>query len=168
MMYKNILFLLGLALVLMSCSSDKDESDLNNDPNTIVGIWSLTDLNVGDANSSEIAQAEDILDVLIAQDCEILTFDFKQDNTVTAVAKDFSETGRDVNASGTGLLIECPEESETSSSVWSLEGNQLTFINEDQTEETITIELNGNTLIIPAEVIDEDNLGGATAIFTRQ
>lgn len=167
-MKKYLFFLCIGASFLFSCSSDKDEDNLKDESGSIVGTWSFTELNTDDADSSQIALSEDIIGVLIAQNCEILVFDFMDDNTVTAVSRDFTETGRDINLGGTGLLIECPSNSLTKSSIWSLEGNQLTFLNEDQTEETVTIELDGNTLIIPAEIINEENLGGAKAIFTRR
>ncbi|QLG44596.1 lipocalin-like domain-containing protein [Costertonia aggregata] len=155
------------AVLSFSCSSDND-NDMEMAENSIVGTWSFSELDLNGIDASgEIKLANDVIKVLVAQDCEILTFSFKDDDTVTATSKDFTETGRDVKPDGSGLLIECPANSVTESSVWNLEGDQLTFINEDQTQETVTIELDGNTLTIPAEVVNDDNLQGAKAIFKR-
>lgn len=166
-MKRYILLCTVMTALVFSCSSDK-EDDLANE-NSIVGTWKFTELNVDNASASnDIKLANEVIEVLTASGCDILVFEFKSDNTVTAVAKDFTETGRDVNSDGTGLLIECPSNVETSSSIWSLEGDQLTFVDENGLEETVTITLDGNTLTIPAEVVDEENLGGAEAIFKRE
>lgn len=166
-MKRYILLCTVMTALVFSCSSDK-EDDLANE-NSIVGTWKFTELNVDNASASnDIKLANEVIEVLTASGCDILVFEFKSDNTVTAVAKDFTETGRDVNSDGTGLLIECPSNVETSSSIWSLEGDQLTFVDENGLEETVTIILDGNTLTIPAEVVDEENLGGAEAIFERE
>lgn len=166
-MKRYILLCTVMTALVFSCSSDK-EDDLANE-NSIVGTWKFTELNVDNASASnDIKLANEVIEVLTASGCDILVFEFKSDNTVTAVAKDFTETGRDVNSDGTGLLIECPSNVETSSSIWSLEGDQLTFVDENGLEETVTITLDGNTLTIPAEVVDEENLGGAEAIFERE
>ena len=167
MMKPYTLLYLFAFLFVFSCSTDKEDDLLNED--SIVGTWKFTELNIDNANSSnDIRLANDVIEVLTASGCEILVFEFKSDNTVTAVAKDFTETGKDVNSDGSGLLIECPSNIETSSSTWGLEGDQLTFIDENGMEETITIILDGNTLTIPAEVVNEDNLKGAEAIFKRK
>lgn len=166
-MKKFILLCTVMAAMVFSCSSDK-EDDLANE-NSIVGTWKFTELNIDNASSpNEIRLANDVIEVLTASGCEILVFEFKSDNTVTAVAKDFTETGKDINSDGTGLLIECPSNVETSSSTWGLEGDQLTFVDENGLEETVTIKLDGDTLIIPAEIVNEDNLNGAEAIFIRK
>ena len=154
------------AFLVFSCSSDKEDV-LNED--SIVGTWKFTEWNIDTASSpNEIRLANDIIEVLTAAGCEILVFDFKSDNTVTVEAKDFTETGKDVNPEGNGLLIECPSSVETSSSTWELDGDQLTFIDENGLKETVTVKLDGDSLTIPAEVVNEDNLGGAEAIFKRK
>ncbi|MDV7139945.1 lipocalin family protein [Maribacter sp. TH_r10] len=165
---KRYLFLSAIAaFMVFSCSTDKEDEAISE--GSIVGTWKFQELNIDNADSpDEIRLANDVIEVLVASGCEILVFDFKSDNTVTASAKDFTETGRDINAEGTGLLIECPSDVETSSSVWELDGDQLTFVDENGLEETITIKLDGDTLTIPAEIVDEDNLDGAEAIFIRE
>ncbi len=169
-MKRAMLSLFVASLLLFSCSSDDgDGATEMPEEISLVGVWEFTELNIDDVETDQqIRLANDVIEVLVAQGCDILTFDFKADESVTASYRDFTETGRDVNPDGSGLLIECPDTVETSSSVWSLEGDQLTFVNEDMTEETVTIELTATQLIVPAELLDENNLMGAKAIFDRQ
>ena len=46
--------------------------------------------------------------------------------------------------------------------------DQLSFINGNGAIETITIKIDGDTLTVPGEVINEDNLAGSKAIFVRE
>ncbi|WP_430906719.1 lipocalin family protein [Maribacter sp. 2-571] len=167
---KRIAYMFGmLSLLAVSCSDD-DGNDGEETPQeaSLVGTWDFVALDATGVDEQQILLAEDVIEVLIQQNCDILTFTFADDQTVTADYRDFTETGRDVNPDGSGLLIECPEEVISSTSVWSLEGDQLTFVNGDLTEETVTIELTATQMIVPAEIVDEDNLAGAKAIFERQ
>ncbi len=162
------LFLLVASIILFSCSKDK-ENDAVTGEAALIGTWHFAELDVTTAQSPEnIELANDVIEVLLENGCEILVFTFKADKTVDVRAKDFTETGVDVKPDGSGLLIECPANTETETSVWALDGDQLTFINSQGLSETITIELSGSSLIIPAEVINEDNLNGAKAIFVKK
>ncbi|WP_422081785.1 lipocalin family protein [Ulvibacterium sp.] len=153
------------ATLLFACSSD-DEGENKGGDNSLIGTWSFTELNVDDADG-EIKLANEVIQVLISQGCDIFTLEFKSDQTLEAAFKDFTETGTDVNSEGTGLLIECPENAEITSSTWSLEGDQLTIVDGNGMSDTVTIQLNGDTLTVSAEIIDEDNLEGAEAVFKR-
>ena len=109
--------------------------------------------------------ADEIVDELLAEDCFLVSFTFNADGTATAEDKvNYIE----VNAGPSGLEVPCPSQSDIESTLWSLDGDQLTFINDNQEEETITIQLEEDTLIIAGEDIDEDNYAGAEAVFTRQ
>ena len=66
-----------------------------------------------------------------------------------------------------GLDVPCPQESVMETAQWVLEGNQLTITGAEE-EETITIELEGNTMVILGEEINAQNYTGAEAVFTRQ
>ena len=166
-MIRTFLFIFS-AMLFVACSSDKDE-DVANEQVSLIGSWNFTELDVtGVDDSNNLDLADDVIRFLIAQGCDIVVFDFNTDQTVDASVRDFTETGRDIGPDGASLLIECPENVTTQSSIWRLEGDQLTFITEDLTEETITIELTANTLTIPGEFINADNLSGTNAIFTRQ
>ncbi len=165
------LFYLGtflLSIMLISCSTDQEnETESTVETSSLIGLWSFSELDT-DGATGNVELSNDILTVLVAGGCDILTYDFKSDMTVTASVRDYTETGNSVNDSGTGLLIECPSDVVTTTSVWALDGDQLSFINSDGEIETITIELDGDVLIIPGEVINEDNLSGTDAIFTKQ
>ncbi len=164
-MKTRIALLFLSATLLLACSSDNDDEN-GGDDNSLIGTWSFTELNVDDADG-EIKLANEVIKVLISQGCDIFTFEFKSDQTMEAAFRDFTETGTDVNSEGTGLLIECPENAEIISSTWSLEGDQLTIVDSDGMNDTVTIQLNGDTLTVSAEIIDEDNLEGAEAVFKR-
>lgn len=164
-MKTRITLLFLSATLLLSCSSDNDGENEGGEE-SLIGTWSFTELNVDDADG-EIKLANEVIKVLISQGCDILTFEFKSDQTMEAEYRDFTQTGTDVNSGGTGLLIECPENAEITSSTWSLEGDQLTIVDDDGMNDTVTIQLNGDTLTVSAEIIDEDNLEGAEAVFKR-
>tara|TARA_R110000868_G_C10573238_1_gene737943 strand:- start:50 stop:547 length:498 start_codon:yes stop_codon:yes gene_type:complete len=165
-MKKIILVVILAATSVFSCSSDK-EDDSNFDSNSLIGVWKFSNIDA-DGATGNIKLSNDILNVLVNSGCDILTYNFKTDQTVNASFRDFTETGNSVNASGTGLLIECPTNVVTSTSVWELEGDQLSFINANGAIETITIKIDGDTLTVPGEVINQDNLANTKAIFVRE
>lgn len=165
-MKKLILVVILAATGVFSCSEDKDEEN-NFDSNTLIGVWKFSKIDA-DGASGNIKLSNDILTVLVDSGCDILTYDFKIDQTVNASFRDFTETGNSVNASGTGLLIECPTAIVTSTSVWELAGDQLSFIDVNGAIETITIKIEGDTLTVPGEVISKDNLADTKAIFVRE
>lgn len=171
-MKKNILLLFLGASLVFSCSSD-DSDDSNGNPNgnpddtiDLVGTWVLDDLRIDSSlDDDDLDFAKQILDFLRAEGCDILVFTFNADQTVVSDSKaDFIAP-----TVGTGgLVIPCPDETDTETSTWSLDGNQLTVVDEDMQEETITITLeDANTLIIAGEDIDENNYTGADAVFER-
>ncbi len=167
-MKRNLLVLLFTAALTFSCSSDS-EDDNNTENNSIIGSWELSGLEI-DSNTAgdELTFAKGIFDALVAGGCDIITFTFNEDGTVITEVRDFSEAGQDLDPSGGGLIITCPENQETATTNWTLEGDQLTFTDEDGIEETITVDIDGNTLTVDAEFVDENNLADAEAVFTRK
>ncbi|WP_047418911.1 lipocalin family protein [Cellulophaga sp. Hel_I_12] len=164
-MKRIILAAMVCATLSLSCSEDKNEDAMI--ASNLVGVWEFSELDTANATGN-VNLINDILMNLVASGCDILSYDFKSDQTVTASYRDFTETGRDVNLGGTGLLIECPSNVIMTSGVWELNGDQLSFIDTSGSIETVTIEIDGNTLTIPGEVLDEDNLAGTKAIFIKQ
>ncbi|MEM9361294.1 MAG: hypothetical protein AAGA43_01615 [Bacteroidota bacterium] len=166
-MMKKIFLVLAVIGLSFSCSNDSDDNETPNSENALVGTWVLTDLRVdGGMDNDDLDFAKDIVTFLQGIDCDLITFTFNQDGTVTSVDR---ASFISINVGMGGLDIPCPTESETESSVWSLEGNQLTFINEDIEEETITVTFEGDdTLLIAGEDISAENFTGADAVFTRQ
>ncbi|TAI47072.1 lipocalin family protein [Flagellimonas allohymeniacidonis] len=166
---KKISLLLCTLILVFSCSSDNEDDSGNNEngTNDLVGTWVLTDLRVDSTtDNDDLDFAKEIIGFLQGIDCDLIIFTFNADGTAVSDSKaDFLS----INVGVGGLDIPCPTESTTESTTWSLEGNQLTFINEDMEEETITIAFeDGNILIIPGESIDENNYAGADAVFTKQ
>ncbi|MEK6152088.1 lipocalin family protein [Flavobacteriaceae bacterium 3-367] len=170
MKHKLILLFLAAALTF-SCSSDSEDDNGNETPteDALVGTWDLTTIEIDDSvTNDDLEFAKGIVEALVAQDCDLLTLTFAADGTLTIVERDFSGVSIDVNSGGDGLSIACPETQETDTVNWSLDGDQLTITFEDQTQETVTIQLSGNTLTVGAEFVDEDNLAGAEAVFEKR
>ena len=167
MMKPNLILIAFSAFTFLACSTDGDsEAEDMMQVNALVGTWNMTDVDFNeDVNDTSLNLADEIVDELIQENCVLVSFTFQADGTVSSVDRlDFLE----INAGPTGLDVPCPNESLNDTGTWSLEGNQLTVDNGEGDMETITIELDGNTLIIAGEDIDEDNYAGAEAIFTRQ
>nr|WP_298994480.1 lipocalin family protein [uncultured Allomuricauda sp.] len=164
---KKIVLFLAVVALSFSCSNDADDNDAMNSENRLVGTWVLTDLRIDSGvDDDDLDFGKEIIAFLQGIDCDLITFTFNEDGTVTSVDR---ASFISINVGMNGLDIPCPTESDTENSVWSLEGNQLTFINENLEEETITIAFEGdNTLIIAGEDIDAQNFTGADAVFTRQ
>lgn len=165
MKLKLLYVVIAIATLSYSCSTDGDDNEINEDSiSNLVGVWNLTTVNFTGQDASELNLAAEIVDNLADEGCYLVSLDFNEDSSVIGTYKtDFIE----INAGPTGLDVPCPTESLTETSVWSLDGNQLTFINEDLEEETIEISLDGNTLILAGEAIDADNYSGAEAVFMK-
>ena len=165
-MKKSIIVFFSV-LFFTSCSTDNDaDNDIQEEVSGLVGTWNLTDVRFsGEAGGLEVNLADQIVDALVAEDCVLVSFTFNEDGT--AVSEN-SVQFLEINAGLTGLDVSCPTDTTIDTTQWSLDGDQLTFINEDLEEETITIQLDGTTLIISGEDIDSDNFSEGEAIFTRQ
>ena len=75
------LLLLLVAGLFLSCSSDGDD-DFKED--SIVGVWQVYELKVNnDTASDDEKNVRDLLAFLTEKKCYVLSFDFKQDLTVT-------------------------------------------------------------------------------------
>lgn len=165
-MKRIILAIIFCASLNFSCSEDNNE-EMMVESTALVGVWKFSKIEATNA-SGNIKLANDILTVLVATGCDILNYNFKEDQTVTASFRDFTETGNSLNAGGTGLMIACPQNVQASSSIWSLDGDQLTFIDGKGKKVTVSILIEGDTLTVPGEVINADNLTGTKAIFKKQ
>lgn len=165
-MKKYLLPILSLVVLLAGCSTDGDDSNNENDSASLVGTWNMTDIRFDDdPNNTTLNLADEIVDVLTEENCFLVRFTFSADGTATA---DNKVNYLEVNAGPNGLDVPCPTQSDIESTLWSLMGNQLTFINDNQEEETITIQLNENTMIVAGEDIDVNNYSGAEAVFTKE
>ncbi|MGB5819668.1 MAG: lipocalin family protein [Saonia sp.] len=168
-MKRNFLLLFLVATLTLSCSSDDNGDGETPAGDSLVGTWDFTEFRI-DATTADadLLFAKGIADALLAEGCDILTFTFNADETVIAEVRNFDDVEVDLSGGGIGLSVECPTMVDMETSTWSLEGNQLTFVNEDMMNETITIQLDGDTLIIPAEILESENISEGEAVFTRR
>ncbi|WP_350292757.1 lipocalin family protein [uncultured Croceitalea sp.] len=162
-MKKGITVIIVL-LFLAGCSTDSENNEML-ETSALVGTWNMTDVRFEeDPNDTSLNLADEIVDQLADENCFLVSFTFNADGTVSSEDKvNFIQ----VNAGPMGLDIPCPEDSVVETAQWSLEGNQLTITGDNQ-EETITIQLEGNTFVIAGADINAENYTGAEAVFTRQ
>lgn len=162
---KLMLFTL-LSVVLLSCSKDKDEVNIDYQQ-LILGTWNISAVQVDEGNTDdELAFLAEIVGVLVAQDCEAVTLIFNENGTLST-RNGANDIGINVNAGGTGLSIDCPDTFETETTTWSLEGDQLTVVDGDGVAQTSTIVLSENELIVAGEEIDEDRFMGSNVVFVK-
>jgi len=157
--------LMFMATLVLSCSTDKDGNE--NNQNAIVGVWAVTELKIDDQTAGSNAKfGKQILDYLTENNCVVLTFTFNDDLTVKA---DNSANYIEVNASASGLEIPCPTQLDTESSTYTYDGEILTTV--DENEETVSVRANidGNMLLINAADLDIPNFNDeGELIFVRQ
>ncbi len=166
-MKKRLMVIALTAGMFFACSTDGDDNEQEiSETNALVGTWNLTDVRFEeDPNDTTLNLADEIVDELTQEGCVLVSFTFNSDNTVSSTDRlNFIE----VNAGPTGLDVPCPTNSLDENGTWSLDGNQLTVDNGNGMVETLTIQLEGNTLILNGEDIDENNYAGAEAVFTKQ
>ena len=165
-MKRNLLALYMVTALLFSCSSDKDDTNQEND---IIGSWELTALEIDDNTASDDEKfARDILSFLSALDCSLLTITFNADQTVIT---ENSGNYLDINliTIGTGLDVPCPTEKDTSVDSYLYEGGVLTYIDENEIETKVNVNISGNTMRVNAVELDFSNFDdGGVLIFTKK
>ena len=165
-MKRNLLVLFIATALLFSCSSDKDDTNQEND---IIGSWELTALEIDDNTASDDEKfARDILSFLSALDCSLLTITFNADQTVIT---ENSGNYLDINVitGGTGLDVPCPTEKDTSVDSYLYEGGVLTYIDENEIETKVKVIISGNTMRVNAVELDFANFDdGGELIFTKR
>ncbi|NER09534.1 lipocalin family protein [Muriicola jejuensis] len=165
-MIKKAIFYMVFGLFLSGCSTDK-MADASTD--SILGTWELTalDLNEGSASTEE-EFAQDILDLLSASNCYLLTLTFEEDGTlVTTDATNYLEIG--VNGQGTGLEVPCPTQRDTYNSTYTYAEGVLTFIDENQQTVSVEVTISGNVMVLSAQDLDVENFNaGGNLLFTKR
>lgn len=153
-------------------TSDEETTDGNDETTSetdspLVGVWIISGLRIDESvDDDDLNFAQQIVDFLVGEDCDFVIFEFNADGTVQV---DNRTNFLRPSATATGLTVPCPEESDMENSAWSLEGDQLTFINDMEEEVTITVTFEGeDTLIIAGGDINAENFTGADAVFTKQ
>ncbi len=165
-MKKKVMLYVLMGMMVISCSTDKMADATSGG---IIGTWDLTALEINDGSaSSEEAFAQDILDILSASDCHLLTLTFNEDLTlVTQDATNYLEIG--VNGSGIGLEVPCPSQRDTFTTPYIYAEGTLTFTDENQQSVTVDVVISGNTMVISAQDLDVENFNaGGNLVFSRR
>lgn len=146
-----------MALVLISCSSDKNEDGVEAEvaSTTIIGTWDATELEIDNETANDdVKFGKQILDFLTNKDCYIITLQFNEDLTATASN---SSNYVEVNATATGLDIPCPTESDETESTYTFDGETVTTIDENGEELTIGVTIDGDIMTVDASDLDIPN-----------
>lgn len=157
MTYKHILFFLGIALVLISCSSDKNdgEAEVQVASTAILGTWDATELVIDNATASDNTKfAKGILDLLTDKDCYVVTLTFNKDLTASASN---SANYVEVNATGTGLDIPCPTEADIESSTYTFDGTTVTTTKSNGEVLNINVSIDGDVMTVDAADLEIPN-----------
>ena len=166
-MKKSIFFLFFATSLLLSCSSDKDESTEDNSSSNIVGTWDATELQVNNETASDDAKfGKQILDFLTDRDCYIITLQFNQDLTAMATnAANYVE----INANATGLDVPCPTQSDSESSTYSYDGNVVTFLDANGQQIEVRVSIQGDVMTVNAADLEIPNFDeSGELIFKRR
>ncbi len=170
------------SLLLFSCSSEDSgfniggipQADNDNDSDfsssDLVGLWILSDLRIDSNNVDdlELTLARDVILAALAQDCNLLSFQFNNNNTVVSESK-LDYIADNITIGGGGMImVDCPAETDTESAEWTLSGSSLTIFEEGGESETIAVIFEDeSTLIIAGETVDP-LYAGSDAVFTKQ
>jgi hypothetical protein len=154
-MYKSILAILAMALVFVSCSSDKNETEAEVSGNAIIGTWDATELVIDNETASDdVKFGKQILDFLTNKDCYIITLQFNDDLTATA---NNSSNYIEVNATASGLDIPCPTEADEQSSTYTFDGKTVTTIDSEGKELVIDVSIEGDIMTVDAADLEIPN-----------
>ena len=160
-----VTFLLG-ALLISSCSTDKSG---DNPDNSILGSWDLTALTIDEGTATDEEEfGQDILNMLTASDCYLVSLSFNADLTlVTEDASNYLEIG--VNPGGTGLDVPCPSQRDLESTTYTYADGVLTFIDDNQETISVDVTISGSTMTMAAQELGVQNFNaGGELIFTKR
>lgn len=161
--------LLFLAAILIgSCSNDKEDGEMQTEQNPIVGEWQATELQINEQTASDEAKLGKLaLDFLTARDCFILTFNFKADLTVTA--EDSADYLPPVEEVIIGTDFNCPTESDITTSTYTYDGSVLTTIDENGQTLSINVTVDGDIMTVDATDLNIESFNAeGLLIFTRK
>ena len=119
-----------------------------------LGSWDLTALTIDEASASDEEEfGQDILNMLTASDCYLVSLSFNEDLTlVTEDASNYLEIG--VNPGGTGLDVPCPSQRDMENTTYTYADGVLTFIDENQETVSVNITISGSTMTMAAQELD--------------
>ena len=161
MIKKSILFIAAICFLNFSCSTESEKEVFSEI--SLVGTWEVSD--VTREESSNVSLPQEIAKDLISQGCSLFTYTFNSDNTFVGKSK---LNHIEVNATATGLEVDCPEQTDTLVGLWELNEDELTITDPNGDKTVTKIALDGNKLTIAGEDIDEDNYAGLNVVFAKK
>ncbi|MFS4455914.1 hypothetical protein [Maribacter sp. 2304DJ31-5] len=165
-MKKYFLSLIMVSLLLFSCSSDKDENNMDDPSTSIVGIWDATELVINDATASDEAIfGREILDFLTDRNCTIITLRFNED--LTAEASN-SANYVEVNATSSGLDIPCPSQSDVESSTYTYDGSVVSFVDLDGATVNVDVTIEDDVMTVDAADLEIPNFNESGNLIFRK
>jgi len=156
-MYKHFVAFLAVALIFVSCSSDKNdnETDVIVGSAAIIGTWDATELQIDNATASDNSKfAKGVLDLLTEKECYIVTLQFNEDLTATASN---SASYVELDVSGSNFNVPCPTESDVQSSNYTFDGTTVTTIDSDGKVLTIDVAISGDVMTVDATDLEIPN-----------
>jgi len=161
----KVVFIALICVCAWSCSSDNDNSTSTN--NDIVGTWDAIELRVDENTASDEAIfGSQIINVLTADDCYIITLQFNQDLTAEARS---AVNNLDINVGATGLSVPCPSDFETEANTYTYTDGVVSFINEDGETVNASVSITGDVMTVNAASLEIPNFNDSgELIFQRR
>ncbi len=156
-MKQNVYILFIISLLMVSCSSDKGDGGTLTETkaSAIIGTWDATELRINNDTASDDAKfGKQILDFLTDKACYVLTLEFNEDLTASALN---STNYIEVNATASGLDIPCPTQSDMESSTYTFDGTTVTTIDSNGDVLTIDVSINGDIMTVNAADLEIPN-----------
>lgn len=154
----TFLFLIQIAFILFSCSSDDSSNNMGSSI-SIIGNWDLESANFPsplDFNGDGVTSTDLIKEV----PCFNIASVFNENGTYSNDAVDL-----DIVIGIAGVDISCLTTTTTDSGTWTLDGDRLTIVNVQNEETNLTITLEENKLSFSDEFQD---IGEVEYVFVRQ
>ncbi|MRI02523.1 hypothetical protein GH721_18410 [Kriegella sp. EG-1] len=152
----KFILLLTITVFGFSCSDDKEDVNDETGQSKIYGTWDAIELKVDDQASDDAKFGSAILSHLTNKNCTIVSFTFNSDMTLEANnAANYLNIG--VNSTGSGLDIPCPSEMDTETSVYTYDGETLTYVDAENQKVSITPIINGSLMTILATDLGYSN-----------
>lgn len=155
----NCLLLFLITGLFIACSPDSDDD--NSKENSIVGVWQAYELKINnDTASDEEKIARELLAVLSAKECYVLSFDFKEDLTVIIE--------NSIEYLELGLSIPCPAQKDTETTVYAYADGTLTYTDEEQREISVDLTIDGDIMTLDAADLDIPNLNAGGQLLLKR
>lgn len=152
---KRLLLYSLLTVMTTSCSLDKEHTlAMQSD---ISGSWDAVEFRIDEDNAStEERNARDMLALLTARGCTVISFHFKDDlSVISENSINYLEVS--VSPEGNGIDIPCPETKDVETGEYTFDGETLVYIGPDGIAGEIKALKSGSTLIINAADLDIPN-----------